>query len=514
MTDIERQSPAATQWPKANQPAKPPPSARQDNERTVTPSTTTPQPSAPPGMTGSGAAGAQLVRLNTVSLRLRVTLAAMAVLGVMMIVLGVTVNAVFVAQSNRSLNVLLTARVQLARQLAKAGAGPQMIVNRAGADGVVAHLVLRNGTEFGTTLPAGSAIMTREVTLAAPTRVDGAVLTLAVDTSLVSDAHRTLRRVMIMIGLIVLGVSMALIALAVRLALRPLSAMAGLAQEITAGRRGSRLAPTRTDTEIGRTAQAFDEMLDELEGAEARARRAEEQTRGFLADAAHELRTPITGVQAAAETLLHHGSQLPPDQRQRLETLLIAEAQRAGRLVSDLLAAARLDSGLELDAMPLSLGAVAHAEVERARLLQPTTMITLDGPDVIIPADPTKIAAIIRNLVDNALRAAGPAGWVALTLSQQGERAVLEVADSGPGVPPADRERIFERLVRLDSARSTDSGGSGLGLAIARGYARAHAGDLTCQEPRPRLPGTIATTPYGPGARFVLTLPIAGPPAR
>jgi two-component system OmpR family sensor kinase len=453
----------------------------------------------------------QLSRLNTVSLRLRVTVAAMAVLGVMMILLGVTVNAVFVAQSNRSLDALLTGRAQLARQLARAGLGPQMIVNRVEADGVRAHLQLRNGTEFGTAVPAGSAVKTIQVTLAAPTRVDGSVLTLAVDTSLVSGAYRTLRRVLVIIGLMVLLLSMGLIALAVRLALRPLSAMAGLAQEITAGHRGSRLAPTRTDTEIGRTAQAFDEMLDELEGAEARARRAEEQTRGFLADAAHELRTPITGVQAAAETLLHHSSQLDDAQRQRLETLLIAEAQRAGRLVSDLLAAARLDAGLELDPMPLSLGAVANTEVERARLLAATTMITLTGPDVIISADPTKLAAIIRNLVDNALRAAGPSGSVALTLAQRANRAVLEITDSGPGVPPADRERIFERLVRLDSARSTDSGGSGLGLAIARGYARAHGGDLTCEEPQPHLVTGRPGQPYGPGARFVLILPISGP---
>jgi two-component system OmpR family sensor kinase len=511
MTDVDRgrQMPAATQWPGGPPRADHRPGASHEAEQTIASATPSPAPSQ--SAQSTGAPRSEPVRLNTVSLRLRVTLAAMAVLGVMVMMLGVTVNAVFVAQSNRSLNVLLTARVQLARQLAKGGAGPQMIVNRAGADGVVAHLVLRNGMEFGATLPAGSAIKTREVTLAAPTKVDGAVLTLAVDTSLVSGAHRTLRRVLIIIGLLVLLVSMILIAFAVRLALRPLSAMAGLAQQITAGRRGSRLGPTRTDTEIGRTAQAFDEMLDELEGAEARARRAEEQTRAFLADAAHELRTPITGVQAAAETLLHHGSQLPREDRQRLETLLIAEAQRAGRLVSDLLAAARLDSGVELDVMPLSLGTVTHGEVERARLLQPTTMITLDGPDVIISADPTKLAAIIRNLIDNALRAAGPAGWVAVTLSQHGDRAVLEVADSGPGVPPRDRERIFERLVRLDSARSTDSGGSGLGLAIARGYARAHGGDLSCDEPRQRAPGTVATAQAGPGARFVLSLPIAGP---
>ena len=127
-----------------------------------------------------------------------------------------------------------------------------------------------------------------------------------------------------------LVLSALLIGLTVRLALRPLDAMAELAKGITGGLRGSRLAPTRTDAELGQAAQAFDEMLDELEGAELRARQAEERTRAFLANAAHELRTPITGVQAAAETRLHHDDQLDHDQHRHLEALLIREAQRAG----------------------------------------------------------------------------------------------------------------------------------------------------------------------------------------
>ena len=162
-------------------------------------------------------------------------------------------------------------------------------------------------------------------------------------------------------GLVALVVSAALVAAAVRFALRPLDSMAALAKTITEGNRGRRLAPTRTDTEIGQTARAFDEMLDELEGAETRARQAEERTRAFLADAAHELRTPITGVQAAAETLLHHGDQLPAEDREHLQALLIREAQRAGTLISDLLAAARLDAGVDLDLTPVSLGTLAWA---------------------------------------------------------------------------------------------------------------------------------------------------------
>ena len=438
--------------------------------------------------------------LNTVSLRLRVTLAAVTVLSAMMILLGVAVDGVFAAQSNRNLDALLSGRTQFARQLARAGAGPQAIVNRVETNGVRARLDLVNGQVFGSDLPPGNGVRSTTVTLKGPGRVDGAVLTLSVDTSLVAGARRTLRRVLIFASLVVLGLSIALIALSIQLALRPLSAMAALAQDIAGGHRGRRLAPSRTDTEIGRTAQAFDAMLDELEGAERRAREAEEQTRTFLADAAHELRTPITGVQAAAETLLHHGNELDAESRQRLEMLLIGEARRAGRLVSDLLAAARLEAGLDIDRVPVSLAGIAESEIERARLLQPTSSITLSGPDITIPADAAKVAAIVRNLVDNALRAAGPRGTIAVALATEGDQAVLYVADSGPGVAAADRERIFERLIRLDHSRSTDTGGSGLGLAIARGYARAHGGDLVCLDPG------------GPGALFRLTLPLDPPP--
>jgi len=435
-------------------------------------------------------------RLNTVSLRLRVIAAVMAVLAIILILLSIAVSAIFIAQSNRSLDALLAGQAQLARQLARAGAGPQQIVNRIQAGGVQAHLVLRNGTEFGTPIATGATVKTTTLTLNAPTRVDGAQLTLAVDTSIVSGARRTLRRVLLITGLIALLVSAALVAAAVRLALRPLNSMAALAKTVSQGNRGNRLAPTRTDTEIGQTAQAFDEMLDELEGAEARAQQAEERTRAFLADAAHELRTPIAGVQAAAETLLHHDDQLDRAERQHLEVLLIREAERAGALISDLLAAARLDAGIDLDLAPVSLRTLVHSEIDRVRLVHPEATVTMSGPEVIARADAAKLSSILRNVIDNAMRAAGPQGKVHVVVREQDQTAVAEIWDSGPGVPPSERERIFERLVRLDHDRANDAGGSGLGLAIARGYARAHGGDLTCEDPR------------GIGAMFRLILPL------
>jgi two-component system, OmpR family, sensor kinase len=436
-------------------------------------------------------------RLNTVSLRLRVIAAVMAVLAVILILLSIAVSAIFIAQSNRNLDALLTGQEQLARQLARSGAGPQQIVNRVQAGGVQAYLVLRNGTEFGTPITSSASIKTTTITLNAPTpRVDGAQLTLAIDTSLVSNARRTLRRVLVITDVIALLVSAALVAGAVRLALRPLDSMAALAKTVSQGNRGARLAPTRTDTEIGQTAQAFDEMLDELEGAEARAHQAEERTRAFLADAAHELRTPIAGVQAAAETLLHHDDQLDHQERQHLQALLVREAERAGALISDLLAAARLDAGIDLDLAPVSLRTLVHSEIDRVRLLHPEATVTMSGPEVVARADAPKVSSILRNVIDNAMRAAGPEGKVHIVVREQDQFAIAEVWDSGPGVPPSERERIFERLVRLDHGRANDTGGSGLGLAIARGYARAHGGDLNCEDPR------------GIGAMFRLVLPL------
>ncbi|HVD82166.1 MAG TPA: HAMP domain-containing sensor histidine kinase [Propionibacteriaceae bacterium] len=434
-------------------------------------------------------------RLNTVSLRLRVTVAVLAVLAVMLILLSIAINAIFIAQSNRNLDALLTGQAQLARQLARSGVGPQQIVNRVQAGGVQAHLVLRNGTEFGTPITSGT-VKTTTITLNAPTRVDGANLTLAVDTALVFDARRTLRRILMITAVIALVVSAVLVAAAVRLALRPLDSMAALAKTVSQGNRGYRLAPTRTDTELGQTAQAFDEMLDELEGAETRAQQAEERTRAFLADAAHELRTPIAGVQAAAETLLHHDDQLDHDERQHLQALLVREAERAGALISDLLTAARLDAGIDLDLAPVSLRTLAHSEIDRVRLLHPETAVTMSGPEVIAHADAARVSSILRNVIDNAVRAAGPEGQVHLVVREHDQFAIAEIWDSGPGVPPSQRERIFERLVRLDHGRAGDAGGSGLGLAIARGYARAHGGDLTCEDPR------------GSGAMFRLVLPL------
>ena len=442
------------------------------------------------------------MRTGPGSLRTRVTLAVIAVLAVVLVMLGITIQAVFVGQSERSLESTLASRVQLGRQLARAGVGPQQIVNRVSTEGVTATLETRNGTVFGTGVTPGPLTRTVTTTLNGTGRVAGATLTVGVDTTLVDQARVGLRRVLVVASLAALLVSAVLVTLIVRWSLRPLDAVSGLARRITAGQRGERLRPDRTDSEIGQTAQALDEMLDELEGAEARARRADERSRQFLADAAHELRTPVAGMSAAAESLLHAGPALSAEERQQLEALVVREAGRTGRLVADLLAVARLDAGESArPRVRTELSQVAGQELERVGLTHPSVRRTLTGPGGAALADPEQLTGIVGNLLDNAVRAAGPAGAVEVTVHRLGEWACVDVVDSGPGVPEAERERIFERLVRLEVDRAHPAGGSGLGLAIARGYARAHGGDVRCLEP-----------PAGGGALFRLALPALDAP--
>jgi signal transduction histidine kinase len=374
---------------------------------------------------------------------------------------------------------------------------------------------------------------------------DGSQLTLYGDPAELTAIQRRLSRLLVLLGLAGLAVAGLALLATTRLALRPLDTMTALARSIAGGDRGRRLAPIRTDTELGRTAAAFDDMLDALEGAERTAKQAEavardseRQTRQFVADAAHELRTPITGLRAAAEAAL--SSRASGEERERLHLLLLREAGRAGRLVEDLLALAQIDAGLRLRQEPVELRALAEAEVERIRLLAPTVTVSVRGEPLTVPGDPQRLAQVLANLLDNARRYTPDGGEITVTVDRApaggadsgglpgaeprtsgaetrtaagaeprasgawprtggaGTEADLHgsgwarvrVLDTGPGVPAADRERIFDRLVRLDDARSRDAGGpgfsgpglsgAGLGLAIARGIARAHGGELRC----------------------------------
>lgn len=339
----------------------------------------------------------------------------------------------------------------------------------------------------------------------------GARLILVADTSQTTQVTRQLRRLMIVAGLITLAVAATLLVAASRVALRPLERLTALAKDITTGDRGLRLNPDRDNTELGRAASAFDGMLDVLETSERRAQhaaetaqRAETATRRFLVDAAHELRTPIAGIQVAAEQLASNVSDDDTDsaglRQHRRATLLISDARRAARLVADMLDLSRIDAGLPLDVQPTDIATIVDAEADRAAMLAPQLTVTRTGlTEFGIRADATRVAQVLSNLLDNARRHTPGAGLITIHLDRQqssagGDLAVVTVTDTGPGIPEDERERVFARLVRLDTARTRDHGGAGLGLPIARALARAHGGDLVCLA-------------HDGGAQFRLTLP-------
>jgi signal transduction histidine kinase len=289
----------------------------------------------------------------------------------------------------------------------------------------------------------------------------------------------------------VLVVASVLTALALRSALGPLRHVAAVAQRIASGDRRLRLLPRRRDTELGRMAASFDAMVDSLEEAVAQATRSEAGMRRFLADASHELRTPVAALQGTAETLLRE--QPPRPRRDQLEAELARGTQRLGRLVDDLLNLARLQANEPLRSHAVDLTEVSESLAAEARERADAHIsVVHQGPAVVI-GDPDALTRALRNLIDNAVRAGGDDGQVLVELARSPTHVRATVSDDGPGVPPDERERIFEGFVRLNGSSSA---GTGLGLAIARAIARQHRGSITCDD-------------CDTGARFTLELPAA-----
>jgi signal transduction histidine kinase len=296
---------------------------------------------------------------------------------------------------------------------------------------------------------------------------------------------------LLLIELLVAAAAMALATLLVlqstRTALRPLSSVIETARRIAHGDSNLRLDPSRTDTELGSLAQAFDQMVDALETAIEEARASDAATRRFLADASHELRTPIAALQASIETLLREQPGRP--ESDRLEAAVARESERLGRLVDDLLGLARLEA--HPARTPVDLAAIVGPLIEDAHARAPDAAITLSADnDTTVRGDADALERVLRNLIDNALTAIQPTGRIEVQLRRRNGYAEALVADDGPGVPEYERQRIFERFVRLDSSKP----GHGLGLAIARRIAQQHDGDLTC-DPAPS------------GASFTLRIP-------
>lgn len=270
-------------------------------------------------------------------------------------------------------------------------------------------------------------------------------------------------------------------------ALRPVERIRSQVQRIGSRRMTERVPVPETRDEIARLAVTMNEMLDRLETGQATQRR-------FVSDASHELRSPLATLTAALEVV---SADTTGEAWQDLQQVMEAETERMRRLVEDLLLLAKADdTGLRMQETDVDLDDLVAAEIQRLRSSKPELKVTGDVHPVRVVGDPTRLSQVLRNLVDNAARAAHTT--VRLTTTEQNGSAVITVEDDGDGIPAADRLRVFERFVRLDTSRSRASGGSGLGLSIAREITRAHQGTITLTPSATGGTTATITLPGGP----------------
>ena len=249
--------------------------------------------------------------------------------------------------------------------------------------------------------------------------------------------------------------------------LEPVEAIRAKVAAIGARQLGDRVPVPPAGDEIARLAVTMNEMLDRLQAAQISQRR-------FVADASHELRSPIATIRAMAETAAAHPQDVTASS---ITDGIIAEASRLERLVGDLLLLARADErGLTVEHRDVDLDDLLASERDRVRSTTDLTVIS-HIEAVQVSGSPHQLARALRNLVDNAARHARDT--IALTLRREGPHmVVLEVQDDGDGIPVQDRQRVFDRFVRLDESRVRTQGGTGLGLAIVKEIVDAHGGDV------------------------------------
>jgi signal transduction histidine kinase len=301
-------------------------------------------------------------------------------------------------------------------------------------------------------------------------------------TESVTEAGAVARRTLVT-GL---PVMVAVLALAMWLlvgrALRPVEAIRVEVAELTERRLDRRVPDPHTDDEIGRLARTMNAMLDRLEEASRR-------QRAFVADASHDLQSPLAAIRAEVETQLADEAPCGPAPAVRI----LAETRQMEALVQNLLYLARIDGGVVAGHSPVDLDDVVLEEVSRLQDSTPVRLGTEAVSGAPVLGNRADLGRAVRNLLENAVRHARSV--VDLRLSAVDGVVRLDIADDGPGVAPTDRERIFDRFYKADAARERGVAGSGLGLPIARAIAEAHGGVLELAD-------------GDGGARFVLRLPL------
>jgi heavy metal sensor kinase len=255
--------------------------------------------------------------------------------------------------------------------------------------------------------------------------------------------------------------------------LSPVGAMAQRAREITAESLAKRLPVDNARDEFGQLATVFNDTLSRLQDAFERLRR-------FTADASHELRTPLTAMRSVGEVALHN--RLDAVTYRDVIGSMLEEVDRLTRLVESLLVLTRADSGeVQLAPEDLELGGLAGSVIDQLRVLadEKQQELTLRAPiPVLAMGDAALIRHALMNLIHNAIKYTPNDGTITVEVNATDGRAMIEVRDSGPGIPAGHRDRIFDRFYRVDASRSRDEGGVGLGLAIARWAIEANGGQI------------------------------------
>jgi two-component system, OmpR family, sensor kinase len=321
-----------------------------------------------------------------------------------------------------------------------------------------------------------------------------------VGTSL-EDVDATVSRLVVVEAVataLVLGILGLVAFWVLRLGVRPLKSMTRTATAIAGGGDLARRVPDApAGTEAGELGTALNTMLGRIEDSFAQQQASEDRLRRFVADASHELRTPVTTIRGYAE-LHRRGALDDPAELAQAMRRTEAEARRMADLVDDLLLLARLDQGRPLERRAVDLGVLAIDAAGDARAVAPERTVratTQEG--VVVEGDEHRLRQVIANLVRNALVHTPATATITVAARREGERAVVEVADDGPGMASDQAGRAFERFYRADPGRARDRGGSGLGLSIVQAVALAHGGSAT-----------LASAP-GEGTDVRVELPLA-----
>jgi signal transduction histidine kinase len=313
----------------------------------------------------------------------------------------------------------------------------------------------------------------------------------------------TISRLWLLIAAGVLGgtlmASLAGLAIASR-AMRPIASLTATARQIADTRDPSRKMPQpRGNDEIAELAHTLEKMLRSLDAARAEREGAMQKQREFVADASHELRTPLTSVLANLELL--QASLRAPGQAEDREMIdsALRSSRRMSRLVTDLLLLARADAGRSGERRRCDFAEVAgSAAAEVAPVIGERRLDVDNGHPIFVEGNPDELHRMVVNLLDNAAHHTPPGSRIELRLGVDGDVAVLEVADDGPGIPPELRDQVFDRFVRGDGPADVAAGtGTGLGLAIVRAVATSHGGGVEA-----------AAAPSG-GALIRVRLPLA-----